>query len=104
MYETTRRSYRLLRHKIIDDQKINEVIIDPHVDKHKDHINDEIILKLVCILANKLHAPCSEQENYKYYSSFVAYKDQIYRVVWLLEKGASYIGIITAFKDKGAKL
>lgn len=88
---------------MVNELQITEVVIDSHVDKHSDHISDELILSLVKLLDGNNYIPASEKEGFNYFVTNIKEQDHIYRLVWLQEKGCLYIGVITAFRDKGAK-
>ncbi|MCF8058786.1 MAG: hypothetical protein K9K67_05795 [Bacteriovoracaceae bacterium] len=101
--EEIRRSYDLSPPILINDRKIVKVVIDPHVDKHSDHINDELILDLVRLLDGRNYSSVKESGNFEYFVSQIRAKNRNYRLVWLLESEEVYIGVITAFKDRGVK-
>ncbi|GEM_PF-1637497 len=101
--EEKRRSYDLSSPILINDRKIIKVIIDPHVDKHSDHINDELILDLVRLLDGRNYSSVKESDNFEYFVSQIIAKSRNYRLIWLLETEEVYIGVITAFKDRGVK-
>lgn len=98
-----RRSYKLEKLISVNELPINEVVIDPHVDKHSDHISDDLILSLVKLLDGNTYAPASIKEGFSYFVTNIDSDDRIYRLVWLQEEGRLYIGVITAFRDKGAQ-
>ena len=97
-----RRSYKLKESIRVNDIFIESIVIDPHVDKHNDHINDELILSIVKLLDDKTFIPTATRNEFDYYLSKVFFNENVYRLVWLLEENQFYIGVITAFKDKGA--
>ena len=50
---------------LINRVYITKVIIDPHYEeKHKESINDELILKLVNKLSGHIQLPDSQDENF----------------------------------------
>jgi hypothetical protein len=83
--------------------KIIKIIIDDHVDKHSDHINDEIIKKLVMQLKNERFEPDKVFEKFKYFNTNMYMDNHRYKLVWLLEEKLPYIGIITVFRDRRLK-
>lgn len=101
--ENNRRKYILDKAINVNDTYISEVIIDPHVDKHSDHINDDLILSLVMLLDGKAYKSKNSQDGFNYFASIIKFNNSAYRLVWLLEDHSFYIGVITAFKDKGVK-
>jgi hypothetical protein len=93
----------LLRFEDID---INEVIIDQHyTEKHFD-VSDWIILELVKHL-NHREVDIKSKTNNDLYSYFVAeplfHNNKPYRLVFLIEAGQNYIGVINAFRIKEKK-
>ena len=79
---------------------ITKVIIDPHVDKHSDHINDELILKIIRELHCKNYEYMMIRNRFKYFRSFIKWDEKWYKIIWLLEDNESYIGIVTIHKDR----
>ncbi|MEN0057722.1 MAG: hypothetical protein AAGB31_02715, partial [Bdellovibrio sp.] len=74
--------------------------IDPHYEeKHAESISDEIILNLVKELDGREFEPDDEDPPYTY---FVADKmelnGKLYKLVWLLEEGQIYIGVVNAYR------
>jgi len=83
---------------------INEVIIDQHYkEKHKE-INDLIILHLVKKINSKKVKIAGTKDNYRYYvAQPVYYKQKPYRLIFTIENGYNYIGVINAFRVKEKK-
>lgn len=77
-----------------------KLVIDPHVDKHSDHINDELIQILVKELKRLKQLPFKRIDKYEYYVTYINFNDSIYRLVWLIDFEDLSIGIITVFKDR----
>lgn len=95
-------SYDLsLRYRNVD---INEVIIDQYYsDKHFD-VNDWIILELVKTLHNKTYEVKAENNNFTYFvAEPLFYNSKPYRLIFLLEKGCNFIGVINAFRIQEKK-
>jgi hypothetical protein len=82
---------------------INKLIIDGHLDKHSDHIDDELVKKLIRALDGQRVEPAKEVDRFKYFASTIKENDKWYKVVWLLENNSLYIGVITAFRDRRIK-
>jgi hypothetical protein len=99
----SRRKHTLNKTILVNDTLICEIIIDPHVDKHKDHIIDDLIISLVELLDGRTYSPTNIQDEFSYFVSKVLYSNKVYRLVWLQQKNQFYIGVVTAFKEKGAK-
>lgn len=98
-----RRECQLKNTIFVNSRQITNIIIDPHVDKHRDHINDDLIINLVETLDGKEYLPTSCKEGYDYFLSNITLGKKVFRLVWLLEEECVYIGVITAFKDGGAQ-
>jgi hypothetical protein len=83
----------------------DSVIIDSHYErKHKDQVNDELILELVKMLNRDFEEPTDIKDDYFYYTKVLFKKEKGYRLVWLTQKYETYVGIINAFRDsKGEK-
>ncbi len=97
-----RREYKI-QPLTINDLEITKLIIDEHVDKHSDHITDELIIGLIRHLHMESHLPVSEVDGFKYFASTIKQNSQAYKLIWLLEDNFLYIGVITAFKDRRIK-
>ena len=86
---------------MINGQIVNQVIIDDHYEKkHKSSIDDQLILNLVQIMNGRNEAPDSVNGQYSYFATLIEFEDKKYRIVWLLEDHAIYIGIINVYRDK----
>jgi hypothetical protein len=95
-----RRSYKIKK-ILLNNINISEVIIDSHYEeKHLRYMNDELILALVQELDGRRELPDSIQGPYSYYATMVEYNRKQYRLIWLLENNAIYIGIVNAYRDK----
>jgi len=101
--EEKRRTHYLKNIITVNEISIDTVIIDSHVDKHSEHITDQLILSLVQLLDGKTFTAVKVQEGFSYYVSRVLFAENVYRLVWLQKEGQFYIGIVTSFKEKGAK-
>ena len=78
---------------------ISKVIIDTHYEeKHSESVDDEIILSLVRKLNNDTFEPVDIKEKYQYFVTEKRLNDKNYRLVWLLEDGEIYIGIVNAYR------
>jgi len=83
----------------INGRRISKVIVDPHINKHKE-ITDDVILDLVRELDGAEQRPDDTKPPFEYYVSRIEIYERSYRLVWLLEDNQLYIGIITAFREK----
>lgn len=95
-----RRSYKIAP-IIINGRSYWRVIVDPHYEnKHSEHINDELILKLVLSLDDREQLPEIVDDGFSYFVTMVKLNSKSYRLIWMLEDDAVYIGVINAFRDR----
>ncbi len=81
--------------------KIVQVVIDMHYqEKHSDHMNDRLILKLVKELDGRRELPEARTDNYSYFATLIELDEKQYRLIWLLEDDAIFIGVVNAYRDK----
>ncbi len=85
---------------VVNSILIEKVIIDDHVDKHIDHIDDNLVLMVVRLLDGKDFDPVSIDEVYEYYATKIKFDEKWYKLIWLLEDGCFYLGVITLFRDR----
>mgnify|MGYP001602224733 FL=1 len=98
-----RRTHRINPIKV-NGVTVVQVIIDPHYEKkHLDHIDDSTILKLVQKLDGRFELPESQAGKYSYFATLIELEAKQYRLIWLLENDALYIGVVNAFRDKRKK-
>ena len=85
---------------VINGFEIRQVQIDPHyLEKHSDSIDDQIILELVKKLDCEMTIPKKTTEGFDYFvSEPVWLGSNPYRLVWLLPKDRSFLGVINAFR------
>ncbi len=86
---------------IINGHKITKVVVDPHYElRHRDSINDEIILELVRTLDGAEELPQSIDDNgFEYYvSDKISLNDNLYKLIWLLHEDEIYIGVVNAYR------
>lgn len=80
---------------------INEVIISNHYEKnHLDHMSDALILKLVNKLNGRRELPVEEKNGFSYFVTLIEYDEKPYKLIWLLEDGAIYIGVVNAHRTR----
>jgi len=100
---SARRTYKVSP-VVVNGVRISKVVIDPHYEeKHGKTINDDLILALVAELNGRVELPDSRYGEYSYFATLVEHKDKQYRLVWLLEDHAIYIGVINAYRDRRKK-
>ena len=86
---------------IVNGLKIETIIIDPHYEKkHSSVINDELILKLVQTLDGEYYDYVDDKHPFKYFvKDEIEVECKLYRLIWLLEDGQFYVGVINAFRS-----
>ncbi len=87
---------------VINDVFITEVIIDSHYEqKHSESINDQLILELVKILDKGFFEPVSISGKFSYFvTPRMEHQSKAYKLIWLMESGETYLGIINAYRSK----
>lgn len=86
---------------IINGRAFSEVIIDSHYEKkHSSYVDDNLILILVSRLIGRYELPIDVKDEFSYFVTIVDINEKFYRLIWLLEENASYVGIINAFRVK----
>lgn len=98
-----RRAYKI-KSIFINSIRLNKVVIDPHYElKHSEFINDELILDLVKQLDGRQESPVEVDGAYSYYATLIEFEGMQYRLVWLLEDKAIYVGVVNAYRDRRKK-
>ena len=99
----SRRSFALAP-IIVNGIRITHVIIDTHYEKkHADYMSDSLILKLVEKLDGRREFPEARTANYSYFATLIEHNNKQYRLIWLLEDHAIYVGVVNAYRDKRRK-
>lgn len=81
--------------------RVREVIISNHYqENHLKYMNDDLILKLVNELDGRREIPVAEKEGFSYFVTLVEHSEKPYKLVWLLEEGAIYIGVVNAHRTR----
>jgi hypothetical protein len=85
---------------VINEIRITQIIIDPHFEeKHKSSINDEIIIRIVENMDGGKFTAESVSPPFKYYKRDRIFLDgKYYKLIWLLEEGQIYIGVVNAYR------
>jgi hypothetical protein len=85
---------------VLNHRRITKAIIDSHYEeKHAESISDDIILKLIKMLDGEEADLANEDYPFTYFvNDKMKLNGKLYRLVWLLEEGRSYIGIINAYR------
>ena len=86
----------------VNNCSIRTVVIDPHFEaKHSASIDDQIILGLVKQLDGRFFEPDAVNGLFAYFvTDKILLAGKAYKLVWLLENDALYIGVINAFRRK----
>lgn len=92
----------IIRKIIVNGRSISRVLVDDHVRKHKD-VTDDLILELVKQLDGTDSLPDDVNGKYEYYVNLLKSAGKQYRIVWLLEKGKLYVGVVTVYRDNRRK-
>lgn len=104
MERPKRRTYKI-DPIVVNGVTVVQVVIDTHYEKkHADHVNDSMLLRLVRKLDGRFELPEAKDETYSYFATLIKLDAKQYRLIWLLEDGAIYVGVVNAFRDsKGTK-
>lgn len=88
----------------MNDIKIVQVVIDSHYEeKHSASMSDQLILDLVNDLDGRFEVPETKDGRYSYFATLIELRKKQYRLIWLLEDHAIYIGIVNAYRDRRRK-
>ena len=89
---------------VVNDMKVVQVVIDSHYEeKHRKDMSDGLILKLVQALDGRKELPEAKAGRYAYFATLIELGEKQYRLVWLLEDHAIYIGVVNAYRDRRRK-
>ena len=95
-----RRQYKI-KTILVNGLQVNEVIISSHYEEnHLNYMNDDLILKLINELDGRREIPVAKKQGFSYFVTLVEYLDKPYKLVWLLENDAIYVGVINAHRIK----
>lgn len=92
----------IIRKITVNGKSISRVLVDDHVRKHKD-VTDDLILDLVKQLDGTDSLPDDVKGEFQYYVNLFESEGKQYKIVWLLEKGKLYIGVVTVYRDNRRK-
>lgn len=86
----------------VNSRKIHKVIIDSHFEvKHRNVIDDELILRLVKSLDGGTYPVQDRGSSYEYFVTDKMVLDgKLYKLVWLLEDDELYIGVVNAYRRR----
>jgi hypothetical protein len=86
---------------VVNGVKIVQVIIDAHYEsKHRAYMSDALILNLVNELDQRRELPETVTDRYSCFATLIEYSGKQYRLIWLLEDHAIYIGVVNAYHDR----
>lgn len=89
---------------VINGVRVTQVVIDPHFEaKHSASINDDLIVKLVLKLDGRQELADSKSGRYSYFATLIELDAKQYRLIWLLEDHAVYVGVVNAYRDRRRK-
>jgi len=89
---------------VINGTRVSQVIIDPHYEeRHSGSINDSLILQLIKKLDGRQELPESINGKYSYFATLIELSSKQYRLIWLIEKDAIYVGVVNAYRDERGK-
>ncbi len=74
-----------------------------HTSKKHPEITNDIIVDLVRMLAETESEAVAVEGVYEYFASALKLNGRGYRLIWLLEKGKVYIGVISSYRDRRIK-
>lgn len=81
--------------------KITQVVIDSHYEeKQRDYMNDSLVLDLVRELDGRRELPDTRTDKYAYFATLIELNEKQYRLIWLLDDHAIYIGVVNAYRDR----
>jgi len=84
---------------VINERKLNRVVIDQHYHVKHPEINDELILSLVQTLSGGNFPIEEEKDGFEYFAVEPVMSDEKpYRLVLLLYAHDDFLGVINAFR------
>ena len=92
-----RRAYLLTLR--VNGRLIDEVVIDPHYEAKHPDINDPLILALVKTLDGREFQPDERSGEWEFFMlDRMEHESKLYRIVWCMRDGCSFIGVINCFR------
>ena len=83
----------------VNGQQISRVVIDPHFEeKHAGTITDDIIIGLLKLLDSDTKPEKIDLPYFYYTTDKIELNGKFYKLVWLLEEGQDYIGVVNAYR------
>lgn len=85
----------------VNSMQIETLIIDDHYEENHPDMTDETIIELAGMLGGSSYAPDSTDGPYSYFViDMLPLRGRHYKLIWLLEDGENYIGVVNAFRRK----
>jgi len=86
----------------INGRRISKVVIDSHYElRHRQSINDSVVLELVNLLSGNTFEPEAESGTFQYFvSDNLIVGSKRYKLVWLLERNELYVGVVNAHRRR----
>ncbi len=63
-------------------------------------MSDALILRLVKELDGRRELPDTKTDRYSYFATLIELGKKQFRLIWLLENHAIYIGVVNAYRDR----
>ncbi len=83
----------------MNGEHFDELWIDPHYEeKHKDSINDQLILELAKEVDGWLITLSAEVSGYKFYEAEGYYQGKAFRLILVIPPDGAYLGIRNAYR------
>lgn len=77
------------------------MVIGPHYEqRYGQSMDDTLILALVAELDGRRELPEARKGACSYFATLIEHRSKQYRMIWLLENDAIYIGVINAYRDR----
>ncbi len=82
-----------------NSKQFGELWIDPHYEeKHRDSINDQLILELVKKVDGWLMTLSCEVRGYEFYEAEGVYEGKVYRLILVIPPDGEYLGVRNAYR------
>ena len=93
----TRRCYK--KSMVVNGRCVDEIEIDTHYELRHPDITDDVILQLVGQLDRLIFHPDRRRDDWAFFVfDRMELEGKWYRLVWCMQDGESFIGVINCFK------
>ncbi len=84
----------------VNDMWFTEIWIDSHYElKHRESINDKLILELLSQLNFKTFVPQEiRQDGFQFFATNVECQAKPYRLIWIIPPDKNYLGVRNAHR------